>query len=267
MHSRARRLTVLGGALTLGLTLLPGASLLPAVAHHAGSAPGPINAQTTFGWGKPQWQDEFEYGGRKAYWHVSGHGQVRHQHGMLTLNTTRHGNTGATLDQPGHATGRWEIRLRSHRYSTGAANYRVRTELVPSGDQRGHCGARNVSLERYQLGQRHAEFYARNRPDRQFTARQRLNLSNDRWHTFAVEITPRKISWFVDAHVIRSERRQQALAGIPYTVRFSMDSKPGKRMNKSRMQMDWLRYYNLSRPDQKPVDGPRTNKRTFHRAC
>ena len=267
LRHRAHRLTVLGGALALALALVPGATTQSALAHHAGPEPGPVNAQSTFKWGTPQWQDEFEYGKRAPRWHVTGRGQVRPQHGMLTLNTARRGDTSATLNRPGHKTGRWEIRLRSHRYSTKHANYQVRTQLVPAGKHRGHCGARNVGIESYQLGQRHADVYARNTPDRQFAASKRLNLANDRWHTFGVEVTRKKISWFVDAHVIRTERRPKALTGVPYTVRFTMASKQGTRMNKSRMQMDWLRYFDLSRPDQKPVDGPRTRRGTYSRAC
>ncbi|MCW2794456.1 MAG: hypothetical protein JWO76_3554 [Nocardioides sp.] len=267
LQHRARRLTVLGGAIALALTLVPGATVQPALAHHAGPEPGPVNAQSTFKWGTPQWQDEFEYGKRKPWWHVTGHGNVRPQFGMLTLNTARHGDTSATLDRAGHATGRWEIRLRSHRYSTKAADFQVRTELVPAGKRRQHCGARNIGLERYQLGRRTAGFYARNTPNHEFAAHKRLNLRNDRWHTYGVEVTRKRVSWFVDAHVIRSERRPQAFSGVPLTVRFTMEAKPGVRMNKSRMQMDWLRYFDLHRPNQQSVKAPPAHRRTYDRAC
>ncbi|MFC4784898.1 hypothetical protein ACT8ZV_10500 [Nocardioides sp. MAHUQ-72] len=267
LRPRVRRLTVLGGAAALALSLVPGASTPPALAHHAGSSPGPVNAQSTFKWGVPQWQDEFEYSGTKRYWHVSGRGNVRPQHGMLTLNTGRHGDTRALLDRKGHATGRWEIRLRSHRFQTGARNYRVRTELVPARNRDQHCGARNVSLEKYATGGRRAHFYIRNLPGREFSAHKRLDLSNDRWHTFGVEVTHRRISWFVDAHVIRSERRPKALSGVPFTVRFSMDAPRGARMNQSRMQMDWLRYFDLHRPNQKSVKAPPTTRGRYAGAC
>lgn len=94
---------------------------------------------------------------------------------MLTLNTGRRGDIGASLQRPGHATGGWEIRLRSHRYSTHAADYTVRTELIPAGRRPLHCGSRNVALEQYRLGHRRANFYIRNRPARQYVAHQRLD--------------------------------------------------------------------------------------------
>lgn len=263
----ARRLTVLGGAAALALTLVPAAGPPPALADHAGHAPGPVNAQSTFKWGRPQWQDDFEGAKTKSFWRIAGRGNVQNQHGMLTLNTATSGSTSATLERAGHATGRWEIRLRSRRYSTRAANYRVMTELIPASTRRQRCGARKLALESYRLGGRRAKFRIRSLPDRQYTAGKRLNVGDDRWHTFAVEVTPKRISWFVDAHVLVSERRPKALSGVPFTVRFTMDARRGARMNKSRMQMDWLRYFNLDRPNQRSVSAPRAKRGTYGGAC
>ena len=176
------RLTALSGAAALVLTLAP--------ATHADHArpPGLVNAQTTFGWGKPLWQDDF-VGPRKRIWRVEGHGNVRNQHGMLTLNTSTSGSTSATLKGAGRSTGRWEIRLRSRQYATSASSYKVRTELIPAGSRDQHCGARNVALESYTLGGSRTHFYARTLPGNQFTDFTGLNLGRDRWHTFAVEVT------------------------------------------------------------------------------
>lgn len=259
-RSAARRLTatVTGGllVLTLGST---------ATADHA-DPPGPTNAQTTYGWGKPQWQDGF-IGPRKELWRVAGRGNVRTQHGMLTLNTARTGSTRATSMRRGQETGRWEVRLRSRRYETTGANYRVRTELVPADGERRHCGARNVALETYRLGGSRARLYIRNRPDLSFTSQTRLGLGNDRWHTYAVEVTRKRISWFVDAHVIATERRTAALSGVPFTVRFTMLAQRGERMNRSRMQMDWLRYFTMEKPNDRSVDAPRATRKTYRDAC
>lgn len=255
----ARRLTAAGGALVLALTLAPATQ-----ADHA-HPPGPVNAQTTYGWGKPQWQDDF-VGPRKKIWRVAGKGNVRNQHGMLTLNTARSGSTSATLKGSGHKTGRWEIRLRSRRYETKHTAYKVRTELVPAGRKQS-CGARNVALNSYRLGGNRAHTYIRTRPNRSFNGFTGLNLGNDRWHTFAVEVTKKRISWFVDGHVLLTERRRAALSGVPFTVRFTMVGQNGKRMNQSRMQMDWLRYYTLRKPNKKSVKAPQGTKRRYAAAC
>ncbi|MCW2814368.1 MAG: hypothetical protein JWN84_1823 [Nocardioides sp.] len=80
-------------------------------------------------------------------------------------------------------------------------------------------------------------------------------------------MTRHRITWFVDAHAVRTERRPKARSGVPLTVRFRMDAKPGARMNQSRMQMDWLRYYDLHRPNRKSTAAPRTHKSTYQRTC
>ena len=255
-----RRLTALGGAAALVMTLAPATN-----AHHA-RPPGPVNAQTTYGWGKPQWQDDF-VGPRKKIWRIEGRGNVRNQHGMLTLNTSTSGSVSATLKGTGHSTGRWEIRLRSRQYSTSGSSYKVRTELIPAASRTQHCGARNVALEGYTLGRSRAHFYTRTLPEHQFTDFTVLNLGNDRWHTFAVEVTSKRVSWFVDGHVLATERRSAALSGVPFTVRFMMKAEPGARMNKSRMQMDWLRYFTLQKSNRRSVAAPQARQGTYADAC
>jgi hypothetical protein len=94
-----------------------------------------------------------------------------------------------------------------------------------------------------------------------------MNLGNDRWHTFAVEVTPSHISWFVDAHVINTERRAEALSGVPLTVRFAMVGEPGQRMNVSRMQMDWLRYHTLRKPNTRSIAAPAPTAGRYDAAC
>ena len=81
-------------------------------------------------------------------------------------------------------------------------------------------------------------------------------FGQDQWHTFAVEVTPKRISWFVDSHVIRTERRPDALSGRKFQVRFTMQAEKGKRMNKARMQMDWLRYWTLQAKNERSTKAP-----------
>jgi hypothetical protein len=261
---RIRQLAVAAVILPLALTLAPG----PASADHAGDEPGPIHAGNTFGWwGSLVYREEF-HGSLASYWTVGGPGQVRHQNGMLTLNTTRSGSVSATLDRKGSRTGRWEVRLRSRRYATGGENYRVQTELVPSNPDQRHCGGLSIAMNDYQIGRRTVRFHIRNLPDREYRGwRHGVDLGKDRWHTYAVEVTPQRISWFVDAHVVRTERRKAAFSRVPLTVRFTMRAVPGARMNPSRMQMDWLRHWSLKSPNTKSTKAPRTKLRSYPDAC
>jgi Glycosyl hydrolases family 16 len=256
----ARRLTALGGTAALALALAPAAQ-----ADHA-HPPGPVNAQTTFDWGKPIWQDDF-VGPLKDIWRTKGPGLVRNQHGMLTLNTARTGTVSATLAGAGHEVGRWEIRLRSREYGRDHASYKVRTELVPAANRPQHCGARDVALNSYTLGGNRAHHYVRSLPARQSTAHTGVNLGNDRWHTFAVEVTKGRVSWFVDGHVISTENRAEAISSVPYTVKFTMLGEAGKRMNAARMQMDWLRYFTLRKANSKSVEATLPRSGTYAGAC
>lgn len=268
--------TVTGPA-TLLTTVLLGAALSTPSAHadHAGAEPGPVHAGKSWGWwqaaGGIVWREEFEqpYSGPTGpQWRSSGAGEVVHQNGMLTLNATGQGSLSATLERPGAEVGRWETRLRSRRYGHSGANFRVLTELVPAGDAEQRCGARNIALESYRIGSDKVNLYARNTPDVAFRgARPGMDLGRDRWHTYAVEVTRERISWFVDAHVVYTERRPEVWSGVPLTVRFTMEAKPGREMNQSRMQMDWVRHWSLQAPNDLPVDAPEMRSGRYGKAC
>lgn len=262
-----RLLTTLGStgaatALTLGLVAATG----PADAHHA-QPPGPVHAGSEYGWGHPQ--TDYRFVGRlpKSQWHTRGPGNVRNQHGMLTLNTATHGTLTAKQVTSGHEVGRWEIRLRSRQYGAGHHPYQVMTELVPAGGRKQHCGARNIALETYRPHHHRATHYIRSRPDHRYAAHKRLAFHDDQWHTFAVEVTRKRISWFVDAHVISTEKRKDALTGVPFAVKFTMKGVGHQKMDRSRMQMDWLRYWTLQRPDQKSTAAPAPARGSDRQGC
>jgi len=230
------------------------------------AVPGPIHAGNTFGWYPVARRDEF-IGPLESVWQKRGTGVVKTKNGMLTLSA-RSGSVSATLALPGHDTGRWEIRWKTIRYGTGRAPYTVRTELIPAGDRPQYCGARNIALESYTHGHRKAQFYIHNLPNLAFrAAKGGTPFGGDHWHTFAVEVTAAHISWFVDARVIATERRPEAISGVPLTVRFSLNAVPGKAMNPTRMQMDWLRYWTLAKPNDKSISAPAPVMGTFAKAC
>ena len=223
----------------------------------------PTNAGKIFRWGNAQFHDEFVTP-LQSMWLVNKPGTVRDQHGMLTLDATS-GTVTATVQGHLHQYGRWEARVRAKQYSTGNTPYRVLWELVPSGPE--HCGARNIILSDYTLGTNRSTMHARNLPNVEYTAAKSLPLSDNEFHTYAVEVTRKRISWFVDAHVITSERRSAALSHVPFTVRFTMAARHGARMNQSRMQMDWLRYFDLARPNAQPITAPQATPGTYTSAC
>ena len=245
----------------------------PAHADHGGAEPGPIHAATTYGWWNKGvgWREEFEvpYTGQMGpQWQASGPGQVWHQNGMLTLNATSQGSLSATLAGPGAEVGRWETRLRSRQYGRGNGRYRVLAELVPAAGAEENCGGRNIALVSYAPNGRAAKVYARTLPDVVHrAARPGIDLGRDRWHTYGVEVTRDRISWFIDAHVVFTEKRDALVSGVPMTVRFTMEAKPDRPMNVSRMQMDWVRHWTLDAPNTLPVDAPPTRGGVYNKSC
>jgi hypothetical protein len=75
------------------------------------------------------------------------------------------------------------------------------------------------------------------------------------------------MSWFVDTHVLMTERRPEARTSATYAVRFRLVGTPGAHMNPGRMQMDWVRYYSLARPDARSIEAPAATKGTYAAAC
>src|SRR3954447_13586162 len=269
-----RRALVAGTAALLGLSLSAGAAHAGRADTPAGvvarQAPGPIHAGNMFGWyghGGLVYDETFVGPLNHKRWHVEGPGAVRTQHGMLTLNTATKGTVSARMTIPGRAYGRWETRLRQRQYGHRFTPYRVLTELVPATKAGEGCGEQNVALNRFKMGGHEVNFYIRSRPDHLYQASLKRGLGQDQWHTYAVEATRKHISWFVDSHVIRTETRPDALTGRKFQVRFTMQAVKGRRMNKARMQMDWLRYWNLNSKSKRSVKAPEPKQTTYTLAC
>ena len=230
-----------------------------------GATTYPTNAAKVFRWGNASVKDEFK-APLTPRWSVNAPSQVRNQHGMLTLDATATGgDVTATLTGSARRYGRWEARVRGRQYGTAATPYRLVWELVPSDSS--HCAARNIVVGDYTLGTDQASVHLRNVPDVDFTTSRSLPLSNNEFHTYAVEVAPDHISWFVDTRVIMTERRPAARTGASYSMRFRLVGKPAARMNPGRMQMDWARYYTLDRKNAQSITAPQASLGRFADAC
>jgi hypothetical protein len=80
-------------------------------------------------------------------------------------------------------------------------------------------------------------------------------------------VAPDHVSWFVDTKVVMTERRPAALSGAVLTPRFRLVATPGATMRKSRMQMDWVRYYTPARKSALPITAPQATQTTYAGAC
>jgi hypothetical protein len=216
----------------------------------------PTNAGKIFGWGHDQWGDEFVEPVRHHVWTINHPRLVDDQHGMLTINASgKERNVSATAHGHARRVGRWEARIRSQQYGHGRTPYRVMMELIPASASHYDCGRRSIVMASYALGRHRAHVYVRNGAQ-EFKYGKTRDLGHGLFHTYAIELTKHRVSWFVDTHVIMTERRPAALTGARYTVRFRLHSTTAKRKNAARMQMDWVRYYTLARPDKHSVKAP-----------
>lgn len=227
----------------------------------------PTNAAKVFRWGAPAWGDEFELATLNKRWKSNHPAQMDVRLGMLEI----WGDGGSDVvnvwpDDQKAAYGRWEARVRGVDKSATGDEYQLNWELVPTG--RYHCGARSIVLSSYHLGDRAARGAVRTLPDHQFSYSRRIStLGSGNWHTYAIEVTRTHISWFVDTKVVRTERRPAALSGVTFRPRFRVVGVPGATMKKSAMQMDWVRYYTLKRPNAQSIAAPRMTRGTYPDAC
>ena len=241
------------------------------VASCIGYCKHPTNAGKTFRWGLETWEEEAEGKKLDHRWKSNHPGLVNAQFGMLTI--TAKPQTDVVRVWPvdnKRAYGRWEARVRAVELGDDDKTFRFNWELVPVGGKDAyHCGARNIVMASYRPGDdRVARGAVRSLDDDKFTFSRKVDLRSRAWHTYAIEITKKRISWFVDTRVVRTERRSAALSGgVTYKPRFRIIGDADKRMNHSRMQMDWVRYYDLDRPNAKSVKAPRMNKGTYAGAC
>jgi hypothetical protein len=230
----------------------------------------PTNAGKVFRWGLEAWRAEFEDGPLTKNWHTNHPRLVNTQVGMLTIAAGPHTNVVRVRPDDQRARyGRWEARVRAVERETGHKTFTFNWELVPvGGKKKYHCGARSIVMASYRPGHdRVARGAVRTLPRNQFAFSRKVDLRSRAWHTYAVEVTPKRISWFVDTKVIRTERRAAALSGVTFKPRFRIQGDPDARMNSSWMQMDWVRYYDLHRPNAKSTKAPAMARRTYKAAC
>lgn len=227
----------------------------------------PTNAAKVFRWGREAWRQEFETGHLSRHWRSNHRRDVGQQKGMMTIQAGHHtGSVYVWADNHSAVRGRWEARVRAYERSGSGKRYRFTWELVPASRDT-HCGASAVVLASYVPGQRRVHGHVRTMPNHSFDYSRVRDLRNRAWHTYAVEITKRHISWFVDTRVIRTETRPAALSGVRYRPQFVMHAVRHRSMRPSWMQMDWVRYYTLARHNARSIAAPAMHKTTYDHGC
>ncbi len=274
---RARRawIALSGLALVAGLALAGAgdpprtADLRPTfVSSCIGYCQHPTNAGKVFRWGLEDWREEYEVGALSSHWHSDHLDQVSHRYGMLSIEALPDtGSISVWPDNQSAQYGRWESRVRAIEFSDVGEKYTFTWGLVPVDEDARRCGANDIVMSAYQTGDTVATGAVRVAPDSEYTFKRKRDLRSRAWHTYAVEVTPDHVSWFVDTQVMRTERRPEALSGLEYRPQFQIDAVPGQQMRRSWMQMDWTRYYTLKRVNAQPIRARQMTLGTYGGAC
>ncbi|GAA4699180.1 hypothetical protein [Nocardioides nanhaiensis] len=229
----------------------------PGAARAPYTQPGPVNAGNTFDWGRATESHEWEYGEPLGAWreYGTGSGRVAPAYAMLTVESGPGfygaddlGTTRATLSGRGSAYGRWEIRMRAPHWQDGP-DYRVKAELVPAGTAPGACSPHTVTFADF-TGYGNSVDLGVSNGSRAWAHSERGVVTNrDNWHTYAVEVTRNRITWFVDAKVTATLPGRAAVSGKALVPRISLIAPDDTtQMRHTRIGMDWLRSWGLERP-------------------
>lgn len=167
--------------------------------------------------------------------------------------------------------GRWEVRFRSKTGSTsrqvpaGLPPYAVKLELVP-GSASATCAPESIVMASYAQTPGSFASVGLDRPGlhRSATATpvgplfdvKTWNGTQDAhygaWRVWAVEVTKKSVSWFLDGRIIRRLPIKNAMRGQRLHLRMSYLSTPGAaQMDPLVTQTDWFRYYPLGRTTKK----------------
>lgn len=231
-----------------------------------GACTQPTNAAKLFRWGDAAWRQEFVGDVVEPNWRSTPVDAISHREGMLTVRATPDSGTVTAWPTDNSARyGRWEARVRAREFGEGTRP-RVAFELVPvtAADT---CSAEQITIASYRIGMRRAQGQVRTSPTVAFHYSAEKDLQDRAWHTYAVEVTRDRISWFSDTEVIRTERRPEALSGVRLRPQFRVEVEPGQEVRETWMQMDWARYYTLDRPNAKSVEAPRFQRRENASIC
>ncbi|WP_084653570.1 family 16 glycosylhydrolase [Nocardioides insulae] len=259
-----RRSAAIGSAAVLGLSLatLPSsATAEPAPSPRVG---GKDFAFYDYNWSPVRYVDHFR-GGLSRQWKRTGHGKAYTKNGMLTLENANRGTMAVTLRADRAKVGRWSVRLRARAYERGQAPARAVVEVVPAKTSARHCGARDIALANYVPKRKSVRFYARHGKS-QWAAKKRVGLRNDQWHTYAVQVTRKHITWFVDSDPIRRTTRA-AYSDTPLTMRVALEGSKRRATNHSRLQIDTARTFSMEKRGGVNVKAPRPKKVGYAKAC
>jgi hypothetical protein len=272
----ALRLAALASALVVGpATLAPGTAEAPR--NFAGSAvlagDGTTAAQR-YAWRTMQWDFAWEFGeslssgpyrgadisgggwddasdgtGRVVKWG----GGIEFHSGERYDRTRDFGDTSLTLHGKPARLGRWELRERFRLDEAAGADYGFLVELVPEGTKPGDCPAYSLTIARAVPGDGSVRVGVDIGSTAWTKALTGFSRSEGEGRLYGVQVTGRRITWFVNGRAVASLGASAAIPKVPLTVRMSLLGKGDAEMRKTTMLVDWVRNYDLNKGKKPPT--------------
>ncbi|WP_157647045.1 glycoside hydrolase family 16 protein [Actinomycetospora chiangmaiensis] len=239
----------------------------------AGVADGP-SAAATYRWGTPQWDDEFDGTALNPDWEVydspgnGGNGvrspkQVSVGDGVLTQSGTADATTaGMSLSHHDAQYGRWEARVRAiQQPGVQGRPYHVVVALIPVGisyDQ----GQHDIDFAETDIANGSVNLFVHYPKEKQDYVAIPLDLTQ--WHTFAIEVTPSHLTWYVDGVPRATDTTKDAVPESPMAFNVQLDANQPNGYIPGEVQLDWARYYPLPATDVPVVPAPKPHQGDYN---
>ena len=147
----------------------------------------------------------------------------------------------------------------------GSVDYRIRAELVPA-DAAQACSGPAITLFDVAPSQSQVTIGATSANGSQWTRTVPGVTINNAFHAFAVEVTAKKITWFIDGKAVGRITDRAAISGQPLTVRLTMQASGAETMRTTRTLVDWVRGYPAG-TGKKTKGGVRLGRGSYPRTC
>jgi len=254
----------------------------------ASESGGATSASKANRWGVALWDFAWVFGeslssqpyrglDRKGRWLDSsdGTGRVMQHNGGVMLDSKRvndagpgdRGTTRATLRGNPMRYGRWEVNLRLKSEESNARDYSAKLELVPENPGDYRCGAQNITIADVSAHDSSLTVGAKAlKKSREWTRTVPGVFRQNGAYAFAVEVTRRHITWFMQGKAVATVRSRAATPRVPMTLRMSLEGDGQQEMNQTQMFSDWQRGFSLKR-GKSVKNGPRMSAGRHSGGC
>ncbi|NUS72006.1 MAG: glycoside hydrolase family 16 protein [Corynebacteriales bacterium] len=253
---------ILGPAAYSEVTADPTPSAAPCSAANEkkSATSGGTTAAKKHNWGTPIFSEDFESLDKwELYGDYEGHAgngqrlkkQTTVKDGIVTINGTEDGDTGGLAGGPAQTYGRWEVRAKAP--ATSSTDYHPVLILWPS-DEGGNVTSGGGELDFLEItndaSRQNVESYLHgpgNNDEKSFEKK----IDATKWHNWAIEWTPEKITIYVDGEEWGSTTNKSIQPSAPMGLTIQLDWFPDwdqdpNSSSKASFAVDWARVYALN---------------------